>query len=243
MIGFIMIRYVNSHITNLLWQECYRCIRKFYTNKIIIIDDNSIPEFLTSIDMVNAEIIQSEFPKRGEILPYYYFLKNAWFDTAVILHDSVFIQKPIKFDKQNRFLWHFETHIHDNILEETTLIEKLSNHNEILDLYLKKEQWNGCFGVMSVIQYNTLHHINSKYNLFTILDSIHTRNDRMRLERIFACILWYEAKLTKNDCSYFKNIEKFCKWNFNETYTFHEYLKDKVSNSITLPIIKLWSGR
>ena len=238
-----MIRYVNSQITNLLWQECYRCIRKFYTNKIIIIDDNSIPEFLTTIDMVNVEIIQSEFPKRGEILPYYYFLKNAWFDTAVILHDSVFIQKPIKFDKENRFLWHFETHLYDNILEETTLIEKLSNHNEILDLYLKKEQWNGCFGVMSVIQYNTLHHINSKYNLFTILDSIHTRNDRMRLERIFACILWYEAKLTKNDCSYFKNIEKFSKWNFNETYTFHEYLKDKVSNSITLPIIKLWSGR
>ena len=107
MIGFIILRYVMSEKTNMLWQECYKCIRKFYDNPIVIIDDNSDSKFLTTLEMTNVTIIQSEYPKRGELLPYYYFLKEAWFDTAVILHDSVFIQAPIKFDKPNFFLWHF----------------------------------------------------------------------------------------------------------------------------------------
>ena len=34
--GFILLRHVNSEKTNLYWQESYRCIRKFYSNKIII---------------------------------------------------------------------------------------------------------------------------------------------------------------------------------------------------------------
>ena len=126
MIGFIIVRHVRSELTNLLWQECYKCIRKFYDNKIIIIDDNSDSTFLTTLDnLVNCELIQSEFPKRAELLPYYYFLKNAWFDTAVILHDSIFIQEPIKFDKYNKFLWHFVSHEWDNIPGEINIINQL----------------------------------------------------------------------------------------------------------------------
>jgi hypothetical protein len=243
MIGFIIIRHVNSEKTNLLWQECYRCIRKFYNNKIIIIDDNSNEEFLTSMIIDNTEIIQSEFPKRGELLPYYYFLKYAWFDNAVILHDSVFIQKAIKFDKDNKFLWHFSSHEWDNSINEINLIKKLSNNTELLNFYNKKEEWYGCFGVMSFISYNTIHNINSKYNFFTLLKFIQARNDRMMLERIFAAILWYENDLKKDSCSYFGNIQNYCKWNFSEKYTMNDYLEDKAKNQITLSIVKLWSGR
>ena len=40
-IGFIILRHVNSSITNEYWKECYRCIKKNYpTNRILIIDDN-----------------------------------------------------------------------------------------------------------------------------------------------------------------------------------------------------------
>ena len=243
MIGFIIIRHVKSEITNLLWQECYNCIRKFYKNKIVIIDDGSDVEYLTTMKMVNTEIIQSEFPKRAELLPYYYLLKYAWFDTAVILHDSVFIQSPIKFDKVNKFMWHFITHAHDDLRGEQDLIGKFTNSEDILELYNKKHEWNGCFGVMSVITYNIIHDINAKYNFFTLLETVNTRIQRMMLERIFAVILWKEASLTKDNCSYFGSIETYCKWSFDENYTIESYTKEKNEGLIKRPIVKLWSGR
>jgi len=243
MIGFIIIRHVNSERTNLLWQECYKCIRKFYDNKIIIIDDASNTTYLTELDMVNTEIIQSEFPKRAELLPYYYFLKYAWFDTAIILHDSVFIQAPIKFDKVNKFLWHFVSHDWDNMPGEQELIQKLSNSSDILNFYNKKDQWHGCFGVMSVITYNMIHDINLKYNFFKLIGTITSRKQRMMLERIFAAILSYEAAFNKEACSYFGNIQAYCNWGFNEGYKMENYIKDKADGKITLPIVKLWSGR
>ena len=40
-LGFIILRNVNSELTNKYWIHCYNCIRKYYPeNKIIIIDDN-----------------------------------------------------------------------------------------------------------------------------------------------------------------------------------------------------------
>ena len=47
--------------------------------------------------MYKTFIIQNDFPKRGELMPYYYYLHNKLFDTAVIIHDSVFINKYIDF--------------------------------------------------------------------------------------------------------------------------------------------------
>ena len=96
-IGFIILRHVSSELYNKYWQESYRCIRKFYDNKIIIIDDNSNYNYITNIPLINAEIIKSEFPGRGELLPYIYLLKYRWFKTAFIIHDSVFFNKPIYF--------------------------------------------------------------------------------------------------------------------------------------------------
>lgn len=242
MIGFIIIRYVNSERTNRLWQECYLCIRKLYDNPIVIIDDNSNTQYLTTIDMINCQIIQSEFPKRGELLPYYYFLKFAWFDKAVILHDSVFIQKPIKFDKDNKFLWHFTSHTWDSP-DEINIIKEFNDNQLIMDLYLNKNEWYGCFGVMSFITYDMLHSINLKYNFFTTLGIIKTRLQRMMLERVFAATLWREAGLTKDNCSYFGSIQTYCEWNFDEGYTIDKYLKDKLKDKIKYPIVKLWSGR
>lgn len=243
MIGFIIIRHVNSEKTNMLWQECYKCIRVFYDNPIVIIDDNSKNEFLTTLEMTNVKIIQSEYPKRAELLPYYYFLKEAFFDTAVILHDSVFIQVPIKFDKPNHYLWHFTTHQWDDTKGEIECILKLHNNEPLLNLYNSKTKWNGCFGVMSIITYTMIHDINMKYNFFTLLNTIVSREQRMMIERVFAVILTYEADLKKNTSSYFGNIETYCNWKFNEKYTITDYFEDKKNNKIQLPIVKLWSGR
>ena len=75
--GFIITRHVNSDKTNQYWNQCVKLIRKFYPLiQIIIIDDNSNTEFVKSdFEYTDLTIIQSEYPKRGELLPYIYYLK------------------------------------------------------------------------------------------------------------------------------------------------------------------------
>ena len=97
-VGFIILRHVNNTHTNQYWIYSYNCIRILYPeNDILIIDDNSNYEYITNITLYKTTIINSEFPKRGELLPYYYYLNNKLFDIAVIIHDSVFITKKIDF--------------------------------------------------------------------------------------------------------------------------------------------------
>ena len=40
---FIMLRHITKNCLNSeeIWKECYKSIRKFYKNKIIILDNNS----------------------------------------------------------------------------------------------------------------------------------------------------------------------------------------------------------
>ena len=101
--GFIITRHVNSEKTNKYWNHAVRSIRRFYPfRKIVIIDDNSNQAFVREeYDYKNIQIVKSEYPGRGELLPYYYFYKNKYFDNAVILHDSVFFHKRIHFEKLN----------------------------------------------------------------------------------------------------------------------------------------------
>ena len=110
--GFIVLRHVNSEITNKYWNQCVKLIRIYYpNNKIIIIDDNSDYKYIKSdFDYRNISIIKSEYPKRGELLPYIYYLRNKWFENAVILHDSTFINSYIPFEDIRQPvipLWHF----------------------------------------------------------------------------------------------------------------------------------------
>ena len=90
---FVILRHLRTTRDNDLWISSYNSIRKFYTNKIVIIDDNSA---INTVDgkLVNTEVIKSEFNGAGEILPYYYFLKYKWADRMVFLHDSMFINRP-----------------------------------------------------------------------------------------------------------------------------------------------------
>ena len=251
MLGFIILRCVKSEVHNNYWIECYNCIRNFYPdNKILIIDDDSNYDFIKNdnIILTHTQIIDSEFKGSGELLPYYYFLKNKFCDKAVIIHDSVFIQKYIDFSNNNIFLWHFDNHIDSNEKNEKLLIEKLDNNNNVLEYYMKKE-WNGIFGGMSIITYDFLKLIDNTYNISILLKYIKCRNRRMRFERVFACIFLYEKNNENNennndnydnkDPSLFGNILKYCKWG----YTYDKYIEDKNNNTIHKSIIKVWSGR
>ena len=58
-------------------------------------------------ELPNLTYIKSEFKGRGEILGYYYFHKIRPSKKAIILHDSVFINEPIRYNNHNpcEFLW------------------------------------------------------------------------------------------------------------------------------------------
>ena len=76
-IGFIMLRHVNNELTNQYWILCYDCIRKYYPeNIVLIIDDNSDYQFITDKQLYKTNIIKNDYPKRGELMPYYYYLHN-----------------------------------------------------------------------------------------------------------------------------------------------------------------------
>lgn len=100
--GFIILRHVNSVVSNCYWIECYERIRRFYPEyPIVIIDDHSDKNFLSSYPVENTQVVWSEFESRGEILPYYMFSRNNWFDYGIIIHDSVFIQEYVDFTTNN----------------------------------------------------------------------------------------------------------------------------------------------
>jgi len=246
-VGFIILRHVTSIQTNKYWQECYRCIRNIYPNiKIVIIDDDSNPDFVTDIPMTNAIVVESEFKKRGELLPYYYYIQNKWFDNAVILHDSVFIQtdvisKYIEMNMQYKMLWHFSDHCYDEDEYIVPLIFSLNNSNKLLDFYNSK-MWNGCFGGMSLINYDFLTNVNNKYDFFNLLSQITTRPHRCAFERVIACVFQFENK--KMTCGILGDIFTHCNRGHNWGYSFDEYMNTNSENDIhKYPVIKVWTGR
>jgi hypothetical protein len=234
-VGFIILRHVNSENTNLYWQEAYDCIRHFYPeNKVVIIDDNSKQDFISNKQLYKTIIIQSEFPGRGELLPYYYFSRNKWFDTAVVIHDSVFINKYINFKVKNyKFIWDFNSNISKKVRDEMRLIKALDNNESLLKLYNDRIKWRGCFGAMSIIEHKFLKKIDTKYDLSKLLPIIRSRKNRMSFERIFACMMQanYKRDVLLGD------IILYCNWG----YSFDDYIKCK--DNIDLPIVKVWTGR
>jgi hypothetical protein len=232
-IGFIILRHVNNELTNNYWIHSYDCIRKFYPeNFIIIVDDNSKYEYITEKILYKTEIIRSEFHGRGELLPYYYYLSNKLFDTAVIIHDSVFINKYMDLNVcKYKLLWEFE-HEWDQIEDETRMI-KLFNDKDLLEFYENKILWKGCSGAMSIITHDYLVYINSKYEIGKLLNCVLTRYNRCSFERVIACLLQIN-KNDKDSLSLLGNIHYYCPWGQVNFFDMDKY---------NLPFIKVWTGR
>ena len=74
---FIILRHVTNRLKNAdeIWKECYKSIRLFYTNKIIIIDNNSDYSIIKNdIDLDNCEIINSSVFESRLFSPFYELL-------------------------------------------------------------------------------------------------------------------------------------------------------------------------
>ena len=224
-----MLRHVSNTKHNIAWQYSYDCIRQFYPeNLILIIDDNSNTTYITAKELYKTTIINSEYHERGELLLYYYYLKNKLFDIAVLIHDSVFINTYIDFtvDKY-KIMWDFDHHWDQ--LEDETRIINLFNDPELLTFYKNKSLWQGCFCGMSIITHDFLTFINDKYNFDILLNAILNRYNRSSFERIIGCLLCKNYSTE----TLLGNIHKYCKWEitFDEKEHYH------------LPIIKVWNDK
>lgn len=254
--GFIVLRHINSEQTSRYWVECCSRIRRFYPEvPIVIIDDGSDLKYHDSAQeaaLYKCTIVRTIFQKRGELLPYYYYLlHNDWFDAALVIHDSVFINSYIDFESHIRttlpttgctFLWHFN-YLYDNKFNEASIISKLQNSFDLMRVY-NTRSWSGCFGVMSLISRDFLLEMDRTYALSGLLGHILSRSARMALERAFACMVFdlqnrKNINIAPHNSSLLGCIHDYCKWG----YSYSDYLKNVNNYGNVLPVIKVWSGR
>lgn len=251
--GFIITRHVNSYETNAYWNQCVKLIRVHYPlKKIIIIDDNSNYIFVKADHQYkNIKIIQSEYPGRGELLPYVYYLKNKWFNNAVIIHDSLFFHKHIPFEKIKLPvipLWH---HPYDkdnlyNLLRISYYLKNNHNIQKILSgdsrnmMLSNKNNFNLCFGGQCFINHNFLLILERKYNISNLVNAIKCRLDRMGLERILGILFNIEYSNKSKPISLCGEIFSHYK-SFQYNYT--NYINDFKRNKVPGVITKVWTGR
>jgi len=255
--GFIITRHVNSETTNKYWNCCVQCIRRYYpSHKIIIIDDNSNQLLVKEErEYENVEIIQSEHHGRGELLPFYYLLKRKCFDNAVILHDSVFFHKRIKFENliigkaKVVSLWHFDGDKENcgnslkvaSVLRNRSEVEAHLNFSNMALGFISTGKWTGCFGCQCFINLKFLECLENKYAITKMVSSVKNRLDRCSLERIMGILFFLEGngkiiKLT----SILGNI--FHHQSF-EKYKYENYVNDIKRNHLPRGVVKIWTGR
>ena len=256
--GFIITRCVKKEHTNKYWNQCVKLIRVHYPQaSIVIIDDNSDTDLVKADkEYNNVTYIQSEYPGRGELLPFIYYLRHKWFDNAIIIHDSVFIHKRIPFERMRGNvlpLWH---HPYDG--EHRNNLIRLSNHltNRTINNIIRQDivksvefnvinkgqpLYNLCFGVQCYINHNFLTYIERKYKFTNLVNGVHCRKDRCGLERIFGLIFSIEGgRNIRLHKSLFGSIMSHYK-TFN--YSYDEYLKDFNDGKAHEPFVKVWTGR
>lgn len=194
--GFIITRYVTQPFHNKLWGECYDCIRQFYPLiPIMIIDDRSPPSMIDyhkQSTLTNCQIINSEYPQRGELLAYYYFYKLHPFKKCVYLQDKMFIKKFINFqiDQEVKFLMYFNRFPQDEQLEKQ-LIGQLHKSQSLVKHY-DSDEWQGCPGICAVVNWSFVDFLENEHKFFSILlNKIDNRLARCCLERIFGCLASY----------------------------------------------------
>lgn len=255
--GFIITRHVNSEKTNKYWNQNVKLIRTFYPLKqIIIIDDNSNQNFVKAEhEYSNLTIIQSEYPGRGELLPYIYYLKYKWFPSAVIIHDSLFIHRRIPFEIFSIPvipLWHNKTYLkehYNNTIRITRSLKKSSyliphiikTNHKVFDLAGSNDNtFNLCFGGQCYIQLSFLELLENTYEISNLINTVRNRNDRCSLERILGLLFYKEYPKLRVIKSLFGDImlqpRAF-------KYTYDDYCHDLKKKKKIKPIVKVWTGR
>jgi hypothetical protein len=235
---FVILRNIQKTSDNDLWLACYHSIRQFYTNQIIIIDDNSSVNTVNG-KLVNTEIIQSEFNGAGEILPYYYFNKEKWADTMIFMHDSMVLHRLFtdnELDHEVVFHWHFKE-TNEVVTKKTlSLLASITKSKEIEE-FAKSNTWIGAFGCSGIIDYTVVSMLEEKYKISKLVAVIRTRKQRELVERILGILLSFEKKVASNFGDILNYPYKF------EANNLQTSLYNISQVNYNTAIVKLWRGR
>jgi hypothetical protein len=258
--GFIITRYVNSPETNRYWNQSIKLLKIFYPKrKVVIIDDNSKQQYIKAdYNYENVIIIQSEYPGRGELLPYIYYLKYKWFPNAVILHDSVFVHRHIPFEYMKHPvlpLWHhpYDKENSMNIFRLTNFLtnnyfiqQKILKNEKLITLGINYNAFDLCFGAQCFINLNFLEQIEKKYKLTNLISAITNRTDRCSFERVIGLIFneeYFNDNMNngkKKLKSLFGHIYKFPN---AFKYNYLHYKQDLSKRLLPSMFVKVWTGR
>lgn len=243
---FVILRNIRITRDNDLWIASYQSIRRFYTNQIIIIDDNSDINTVNG-KLVNTEVIHSDYNGAGEVLPYYYFLTNKWADRMVFLHDSMFLHRRFTDTELSgavRFHWHFSNSDIRNDRKIGTYLSMLPNHDGLLEFANQSNSvWNGCFGGASIIDLDIVTQLEEAHSFFsTLVLSIKTRKDRETFERLFGIVLYF-SNMIEEPFSNFGNIVKYPGAFESQVSTPDQGAHALSQKGYDTAIIKVWRGR
>ena len=240
---FVILRCLRKEEDRALWRRAYASIRYYYQESpIVIIDDNSL--LLDEMDsrVLNATIIKSDYAGAGEVLPFYYFLKERWAGRMIFFHDSMFMKRPFtqeELEGKLKFFWHFSDHTTDDDAMIEQLLQFVPHGNELCTLNKQKYAWNGCFGLACVIDWSTAKALDDKYGFASLLvNFVKNRDDRMAYERVFGLIAFHEQLVTKTNCSAFGSIHDYPgSWQADFDW--------QIKNQKLYPyaVMKTWSGR
>ena len=246
-ITFVMIRHVTKQLENSdkIWKCCYNSIRRFYKNKIIIIDNNSDYSIIENdIELVNCEVIRCNYYNSRLYSPFCQLL-DIDFERAIIIHDGVIFQKMVDFTKfENvKFIWHFDTKQWDDIEIINHQLNSLSNNNNLIDRFNKK-QFVGCMGCCLAITKDFLTKLEDTFMISKLKNIINNQNDAIAFERTIAilCFTLYPGLI--NDISFEDEI-KHMVWG----YRYNDYVNGiKKSNCSNVEvtnksIIKIFGAR
>lgn len=253
--GFVLLRCVKTKEHNVCWQTCYQSIRQFHNDKIMIVDDNSNNELISNLDsnekeLVNVEIVHSEYPGSGELLPYYYLNKLKIFKKAFILQDTMFLRAPLPpsvamYDESKPIKYLFDCYYqqYDDPIGEKYLLSKLNPEysDKLIEFYDSKDKWRLCFGVCSIVNLNFIELLDTKYNFFNLIHHINKRHDRCCLERVLGLLCFYE-KATNFDESEFGNVFLHEPAYDRPGFNTQDYLQN-ITQYKNLRIIKIFRGR
>ena len=243
---FVILRNIRTARDNDLWMASYQSVRRFYTNKIIIIDDNSDINTVNG-KLVNTEVIHSDYNGAGEALPYYYFFVNKWADRMVFLHDSMFLHRRFtdaELSASVRFHWHFSNSEIRNDRKIGTYLSMLQDHEGLLEYANQPDSaWNGCFGGASIIDLDIVTQLEEAYSFFsTLVLSIKTRKDRETFERLFGIALHF-SNMIEEPSSNFGNIVKYPGAFESQISTPDQAAHALSQKGYDTAIIKVWRGR
>lgn len=253
-LGFVILRHVNSKITDLYWKESYASLRRLYpTEPIVIVDDSSQKIWLREDIVLTHTTVIYDTEHRGcaELLPYYYALRLRPARRVVILHDSVFLHQRLDMSSWSettgiQYLWDIP-HCYDDAIQKEihALIDALpegeGERERIRQMYLhKKEEWTGLFGVMSIIDIEWLGEIERRWEglferWFPLLTS---REYRCGLERVLGLLASYHGR-DRIQTPLLGRIGESLPWGTS----FLQYLTGYEKYRTQQRVMKVWSGR